>query len=93
MYKAIGKKIRDLRRLKGMTQGELSEKCEISLSFLGHIERGSRVLSVETLVKICIALNCSADHLLDIYTSRKINLSEVLRIAASRLEDHGIDEL
>jgi len=53
MYKAIGKKIHALRKLKKMTQAELAEKSGISLSFLGHIERGTRVLSVATLVSIC----------------------------------------
>lgn len=76
-----------------MTQGELAEKSEISLSFLGHIERGTRILSVETLIHICDSLNCSADHLLGIYRSPETNLSEALRIAANRLEEYNIDKL
>lgn len=66
MYAAIGKKIRVLRRRKRMTQAELAEKCEISLSFLGHIERGTRKLSVDTLYKIAKTLHCSVDDLLGI---------------------------
>lgn len=47
-----------------MTQDQLSEKAGISLSFLGHIERGSRKSSLETLVSLANALEVSADYLL-----------------------------
>lgn len=47
-----------------MTQAQLAEKVGISLSFLGHIERGTRIASVETLLRISIALKMSLDLLL-----------------------------
>lgn len=34
------------------------------MSFLGHIERGSRIMSLETFVSICRALDAGADELL-----------------------------
>jgi len=66
MYTAIGLRIRRLRRNQGLTQEQLAERAGISLSFLGHIERGTRVLSVATLCSIAAALQCSADELLGI---------------------------
>jgi len=87
MYKAIGKRIQTFRRLNGMTQAELAEKSNISLSFLGHIERGTRVLSVSTLINIWDSLHCSADHLLGIYRSPDLSLSQALHMAAIRLEE------
>lgn len=63
-YKYIGKQIQKRRKGKGLTQQELSETADISLSFLGHIERGTRKLSIETLLKLLQALDCSADELL-----------------------------
>jgi transcriptional regulator with XRE-family HTH domain len=63
-YEALGKRIRNQRRLLGMTQEELSERVGVSCSFIGHIERGSRKLSLETLVHISDALNISCDALL-----------------------------
>ena len=47
-----------------MTQEQLAEMTGISASFLGHIERGSRVASIDTLVALCNALNVRADYLL-----------------------------
>jgi len=64
VYEALGKRIRDQRKLSKMTQEALAEKAEISNSFLGHIERGTRKASLDTLVKICNALKISPNVLL-----------------------------
>lgn len=63
-YGKIGMRIRQVRRAKGWSQGELAERCGISMSFLGHIERGSRIMSMETFANICAALESGADELL-----------------------------
>lgn len=64
LYKGLGKRIRQQRILAKMTQEKLSEAAGISLSFLGHIERGTRKASLDTLVKICNALKVSPRLLL-----------------------------
>lgn len=61
-YVALGQRIRSHRCALHLTQEELAERVGISASFLGHIERGSRVLSVETLwrcVRRCPPLRMS----------------------------------
>ncbi len=63
-YSRIGMRIRQVRKAKGWSQDELAKKCGISMSFLGHIERGSRVMSMDTFVAICGALDAGADELL-----------------------------
>ena len=63
-YKDLGKRIRSVRRKLSLTQEELAEKTGISASFIGHIERGTRVASLETLVLICNTLNVSPQYLL-----------------------------
>ena len=89
IHQHIGRKIRDHRRRKGLTQAELAERVGISLSFLGHIERGTRKLSVETLYELCKALNCSADQLLGTgkYTPTSDNPIEMLKDAIIMLEN------
>jgi transcriptional regulator with XRE-family HTH domain len=47
-----------------MTQEQFSEACSLSASYIGHIERGTRKLSVETLYRICETLRVGADYLL-----------------------------
>ena len=63
-YIALGKKIRSTRRGMDITQAQLAEMAGISTAFVGHIERGTRALSVETLARICKALGVSADYLI-----------------------------
>ena len=63
-YKAIGKRVRLRRQIMELTQEGLAEKIGVCTSFVGHIERGTRKLSVETLYALCKALDTSSDFLL-----------------------------
>lgn len=63
-YVAIGQRIRALRRAAKLTQEELAVQVGICASFLGHIERGTRVLSVDTLLSLCRALSATPNDLL-----------------------------
>lgn len=63
-YKTMGLRIRMLRKELNMTQEQLAEQAAVSASFLGHIERGTRIASLETLVAICTALNTDPNYLL-----------------------------
>ncbi len=63
-YGKIGMRIRQVRKAKGWSQEVMAKQCGISMSFLGHIERGSRVMSLETFASICNALDAGADELL-----------------------------
>ena len=81
MYVDIGKRIRRLRKRQGLTQEKLAEMVDISLSFMGHIERSSRVLSVDTLCRIARALSCSADELLG------IDVSDQSGVTRNEIED------
>lgn len=63
-YPETGARIRRQREQMGLTQEQLGEACELSASFVGHIERGSRKLSVESLFRLASVLNVSADYLL-----------------------------
>ena len=63
-YTKMGMRIRQVRKAKGWSQDELAKKCGNSMSFLGHIERGTRIMSLETFVSICSALGAGAEELL-----------------------------
>lgn len=63
-YDALGKRIRSRRRALRMTQDQVAELSGISLSFLGHIERGTRKASLETLVALSNVLKISPGVLL-----------------------------
>lgn len=63
-YTALGKRIKEKRIENGLTQEQLGELCELSAAHIGHIERGTRILSVEVLFRIAQVLNVSVDYLL-----------------------------
>ena len=63
-YRALGKRIRQHRFMAEMTQEDLAEKAGISCSFVGHIERGEKKASLETLIALCNALKVSPALLL-----------------------------
>ncbi len=63
-YHRMGMRIRQVRKARKWSQEELAKKCGISMSFLGHIERGTRIMSLETFVNICGALDAGADEIL-----------------------------
>jgi len=62
-YKQIGKRIAKRRDVLDMTQAELAEKADLSTTYTGNIERGAKC-SIETLMKLCAALDVTPDYLL-----------------------------
>ena len=63
-HAAIGSHIHALRNKQKITLEELAEHIGISASFLGNIERGTRIASLDTMVAICNALAVSPEYLL-----------------------------
>ena len=63
-YAALGKGIKEKRISEKLTQEQLGEMCELSAAHIGHVERGTRILSVDVLFKIAQVLNVSVDYLL-----------------------------
>ena len=63
-YVLLGKRIRSLRKKHKLTQEQFAEVIDRSFAFVGHIERGTRKPSVETLCEIAVKMNCSMDELL-----------------------------
>ena len=62
-YIALGKRVRKLRKKMKLTQEQLSEQLDISTSFLGHIERGTRIASIDTYEKLWSYLQTDANYL------------------------------
>jgi len=85
-YTALGKRIRKARKLKGLSQDNLGEACSISTAHIGHIERGTRIPSLETLFKISNVLNISMDY---IFFDSQTELDGVLRSISTQLAGKG----
>lgn len=59
----VGKKIRAIRKAKGLTQEKLGEKADLNYKYIGEVERGEVNPSVETLSAVANALNISLSQL------------------------------
>jgi transcriptional regulator with XRE-family HTH domain len=61
--KLLGDGIRKFRKLAGLTQERLAERIDINPVYMGQIERGFRVPTVDVLLRLARALKV---HLRDI---------------------------
>lgn len=66
-YKLLGKRIRARRKELHLTQTEAAEKLGVSTAYIGHMERGTRSPSIETLIAIINGFNISPAYLLQDY--------------------------
>lgn len=83
-YDELGKRIRSLRKKQGMTQEQLANETGMSPSFIGHIERGTRKVSLDTLTDIARILGVSGSELMpDKYANKNADTGR----AAYRLGD------
>ena len=57
MEKSIGERMKELRTDKGLTLAELSERTNLSISYLSQIERDKTMPSLPTLVTIAKIFN------------------------------------
>ena len=79
----IGKNIRKFRLVKKLRQEDLAEKTGLTANYIGMVERGEKIPSLETFIKIVNALGVSSDMVLtDVletgYTVKNSMLNEKL---------------
>lgn len=65
LQRSFGATVRAERLARRLTQQELAFASQLSLTYVGEIERGQRMVSLDTLVKVAAALNMSARELLE----------------------------
>ena len=63
-YNDIGRRIRDIRIKRKITQRRLADKIDKTTTHVSHIENGTTKLSLNTIVDIANALNTTVDLLL-----------------------------
>lgn len=60
----IGKRIRAIRKRKGLSQSKLSELIDITPTYMSYVENGLKGLSLDSFIKLANALNSTADEIL-----------------------------
>lgn len=62
----FGERLREVRLTRGLTQGELAQRCGTSIAAISHIERGTKVPTLTTLVRLADALECRVTKLVSV---------------------------
>ena len=52
----LGQRIRELRKIAGMTQEQFAEQAGLHPTYVGGVERGTRNISIKNLAKLAVAL-------------------------------------
>lgn len=69
--KKFGDKVRELRRVKGLSQEELAFRAGVHRNYLGGIERGERNPALDNIAAIAKALGVNPSELLQ-FTRNKL---------------------
>jgi len=64
LLKEIGVRVNARRKELGLTQEALAERMEVSVQMISNVELGKKAIRPENLVKLCNALDVSADYIL-----------------------------
>ena len=79
----IGARIRQFRRSKELSQEKLALEAGINPAFLGHIERGLKCPTVDTLSKIAAALGITLSELVKFEENTTENTDALNKIILS----------
>lgn len=61
-------KLKEKRQALGLSQSQLAEKSGVNVRVLQHYEQGSKNFDharIDTILKICIALNCKLEDVIE----------------------------
>ena len=64
-FSIIGKRIKQIRKKKGLTQDQLSEKMGVSIAYLSKVETGKIHINLERLSQICNFLEVTEGEILN----------------------------
>jgi transcriptional regulator with XRE-family HTH domain len=92
IIRELGKRIRQLRlaRAQKLTQEDLAERADISVSFLSMIERGERAPHIETLAKLAHALEITVGELFLFAEDEPKALDPMLKPLAEFARSHSL---
>jgi transcriptional regulator with XRE-family HTH domain len=89
----LGKRIRELRKKKDLSQSRLAEMAGLNDKYLGEVERGSNNISIKNLGQIATALGVETSELLDGSHEREIDRKELVQKLHKIIESASDEDL
>ncbi|HEV7427376.1 MAG TPA: helix-turn-helix transcriptional regulator [Thermoanaerobaculia bacterium] len=72
----FGRRLRELRQKYGVTQQQLSVATGLTEGYISNMERGIKVPSLTTVLRLAVALGCKVTELVSIFD--KTDLQAIL---------------
>ena len=63
----FGRRLRELRQKYGVTQQQLSVATGLTEGYISNMERGLKVPSLTTILRLAVALGCKVTELVSIF--------------------------
>jgi transcriptional regulator with XRE-family HTH domain len=90
--KLLGVRIQELRKLRKLTQAQLSQKVDIDAKHLSRIEVGKSFPSLDTLDKLANALKVELHSFFE-FESKERSTRELKKVVTELLKDTDKDKL
>lgn len=90
-YRTIGANLRKIRTQNKLRQEDVAERANLSVNYIGAVERGERLPSLETFITILNAIGASADVVLSDVLENGYEIKN--SILADKLKTLSKDEL
>ena len=68
----FGARLRELREQRGQTQRSLGDLMGMTHPYISEMERGLKVPSLTTIIRLAVALECEVTDLVDVFTGRDL---------------------
>lgn len=64
-YERIGARLREARKVKGMTQKYVAEYLDIETNSYSNLERGAQPINLKRIIELCVLYGIKPGYLLD----------------------------
>lgn len=92
LQRSLGRRIRELRSKHGWTQEQFAEFCGVHRTYLGHVERGEKNVSLSTVSRLATALGVRIPALFGSASNLRHVRPRLAKPARPEV-DHLLDEL
>ncbi len=84
----VGRRLRELRKLKGLSQEQMAELAGVNGKYYSEVERGKRNMSIKVMEKIATNLGITLEEVFRFPTNQKLSPlgEEVVALVISALK-------